>query len=169
MGHLPDLAYVDPHFGNDSSNENDDHPRTDIRIGEVFLNLLYETVTTSPNWPSTVLVINFDEWGGFFDHVPPPVSPLPDADAALGNDGLLGFRVPCLLISPFARRSFISSTLFDHTSILSMIEWRWGLPPLTVRDQNANNLATALDFTHQNLSVPRFLVSMARYGTCKHP
>ena len=62
---------------------------------------------------------------------PPPLAPLTDLDPMLGNDGRLGFRVPCLLVSPLARRGFVGHKQYDHTSILSMIEWRWGLDPLT--------------------------------------
>jgi phospholipase C len=98
-----------------------------------------------------VLVVMFDEWGGFFDHVPPTTAP--DADP---NFALRGFRVPCVLISPMARRNQVySDEVFDHTSILRMIEWRWGLAPLTPRDAAANNLADALDFTTRpNLAAP---------------
>src|SRR2546429_9520596 len=113
-----------------------------------MMNRIYAAVTQSPAWRSTVLVINFDEWGGFFDHVPPPVAPIPPADQAAGNaDGRRGFRTPTLLISPFAPRTHTSHVLYDHTSVLRMIEWRWGLDPLTVRDATANNLADELDFT----------------------
>src|SRR5207247_711316 len=76
----------------------------DVRAGEAFLNRIYAAVTASPAWEHTVLFINFDEWGGFFDHVPPPAAPIPEADRVAGNaDGLRGFRTPALLISPFAR------------------------------------------------------------------
>src|SRR5438128_461891 len=113
-----------------------------------MMNRIYTAVTQSPAWRSAVLVINFDEWGGFFDHVPPPVAPIPPADQAAGNaDGRLGFRTPTLLISPFAPRQHTSHIRYDHTSVLRMIEWRWGLDPLTVRDATANNLAVELDFT----------------------
>lgn len=168
-GQLPQVAYVDPNSSPGAPVENDDHPTADIRSGEAFLSSIYKSVTNSPNWPSTVLVINFDEWGGFFDHVPPATAPIPPADAAAGNaDGLRGFRVPCVLVSPFARSGFVSSTVFDHTSVLSMIEWRWSLEPLSVRDQTANNLATALDFSQQNLSPPQFDVPAGPFGVpCK--
>src|SRR5881296_2926053 len=126
----------------------DDHPHGDVRRGEAMMNRIYAAVTSSPAWSRTVLVINFDEWGGFFDHVAPPVAPIPPADLAAGNaDGRLGFRTPTLLISPFARRGQTSHAQYDHTSVLRMIEWRWGLDPLTVRDATANNLADELDFT----------------------
>src|SRR6185503_19568334 len=99
---------------------------------QAFMNAVYRAVTTGPAWRNTVFVINYDEWGGFFDHVPPDTTPIPVADQLAGNrDGRRGFRTPCLVISPFARRDTISSAVLDHTSILKMIEWRWSLDPLT--------------------------------------
>ncbi len=148
-GTLPHVAFVDGSFLQELTGTGaDDHPYGDIRAGEAMMNRIYAAVTQSPAWRSTVLVINFDEWGGFFDHVPPPVAPIPPADQAAGNaDGRRGFRTPAVLISPFAPRTHTSHVLYDHTSVLRMIEWRWGLDPLTVRDATANNLADELDFT----------------------
>src|SRR5262249_46208367 len=121
-GRLPNVAFVEPRFLNNAlGTSGDDHPFADIRNGEAFLDLVYQTVTHSPAWPHTVLVFTFDEWGGFFDHVPPTNAPIPPADQAVGNDGLRGFRVPCLIVSPFARRQYVSSVVFDHTSVLRMI------------------------------------------------
>jgi phospholipase C len=159
-GNLANVCYVDPQFeDNKSGNANDDHPHADIRNGEAFLNSIYRAVTKSPAWPSTALIINFDEWGGFFDHVPPPAGPIPEADMMAGNtDGRLGFRVPCLIISPFARRGYIAHNSYDHTSILKLIESRFNLAPLTVRDQVANNIGEILDFDNPNLQAPQFHV-----------
>ncbi|MGD0716202.1 MAG: alkaline phosphatase family protein [Gaiellaceae bacterium] len=154
-GKLPALSVVDPDLTladtePQSGIWNDDHPHADIRAGEYFLSTIYNAVTRSPAWPHTLLVITFDEWGGFFDHVPPPAAP--DVTAAYRQRG---FRVPCLLISPFAPRGKVSHTVFDHASILRLVEWRWTLDPLSVRDEEANNLATALDFSRPVLSVPK--------------
>jgi phospholipase C len=78
LGRLPHVSYVDPKFvGQEKGDANDDHPHSDIRNGQAFLNLVYQAVTTGPQWNKTVLVLNYDEWGGFFDHVPPPVGPIP--------------------------------------------------------------------------------------------
>jgi phospholipase C len=166
FGTLPHVAFVDPRFsGEAAGTTNDDHPHGDIRAGESFLNDVYQAVTSSPAWPSTVLVLSFDEWGGFFDHVRPPRAPIPPGERAAGNlDGLRGFRVPAVVISPFARRQYVSRVLYDHTSVLRMIEWRWGLQPLTVRDANANNLAGMLDFTHGNSQAPRYPVPRLSSG-----
>jgi phospholipase C len=109
-GTLPHVSYVDPRFqGEEEGISGDDHPHGDIRDGEAFLNSVYRAVTTSPNWRHTVLVINFDEWGGFFDHVPPAVAPIPATDAALGSDGRRGFRVPAMVISPWSPRGRVAS------------------------------------------------------------
>lgn len=159
-GQLPDVAFVDPPFLDEASGtSSDDHPHADIRRGEAFLDLIYSAVTLGPGFRSTILVINYDEWGGFFDHVPPPTAPIPDSDLVAGNaDGRLGFRTPALLVAPWARAGFVSHVEFDHTSVLKLIEWRWGLEPLSVRDQTAHNLAEALDFTRRTrpplLAVP---------------
>ncbi len=151
-GRLPAVAYVDPVFtflGNGIPA--DDHPHADVRAGEDFLNRIYRAVTTSPAWPRTLLAIVFDEWGGFFDHVPPPAGR--DVRPAYAQRG---FRVPCLLVSPYAPRGRVSHRLFDHASILKLIEWRFGLLPLSARDAGANNLAEALDFSRRNLAAPLY-------------
>lgn len=159
-GRLPQVAFVDPLFTLlDRGTAADDHPHADIRAGEYFLYRTYRALTASPAWPQTVLVINFDEWGGFFDHVPPPLAP--DVDRALRQRG---FRVPCLLISPFARRGHVAHGLYDHTSVLKMIEWRWGLEALSVRDARAANLAGALDFSRRELAAPDFRVPRVLAG-----
>jgi len=153
-GTLPAVSYVDPQFLNeDGGLSNDDHPHADIRAGEVFMNQIYDAVRNGPNWKHTVLVITYDEWGGFFDHVPPEKAP----DVS-HRTSLRGFRVPTVVISPFARRGHISHRTFDHTSILKMIEWRWGLKPLTPRDQHAHNLASVLDFANPDTSTPSYVV-----------
>ncbi|HVV01253.1 MAG TPA: alkaline phosphatase family protein [Verrucomicrobiae bacterium] len=164
-GTLPRVSYLDPRFLLEEEGlSNDDHPHADIRNGEVFLNSVYNAVVSSPNWQNTVLVINFDEWGGFFDHVPPALAPIPATDAALGSDGRRGFRVPSLVISPWSPRGTIAHGLYDHTSVLRMIEWRWSLRPLTVRDAGANNLAEVLDFSRSNPAAPQFSVPAGPFG-----
>jgi phospholipase C len=162
QGKLPRVSFVDPVFtGSDEGTAGDDHPHADIRVGEWFLSRIYRAVTTSPNWPRTVLIINFDEWGGFFDHVPPPQAP--DVDPSYR---LRGFRVPCLVISPYARRRHVAHGIYDHTSILKMIEWRWNLEPLSVRDAQANNIANVLDFKHRNLKAPRITAPFVTGKAC---
>ena len=152
-GTLPAVSFVDPKFNDEGDGTSgDDHPHADIRMGEDFLNQVYNAVTTGPGWEKTVLIINYDEWGGFFDHVAPT-----RAHDVSRKTSLRGFRVPAVMISPLARRNFVSHVVYDHTSILKMIEWRWGLPHLTPRDQYAHNIAAALDFVNPpDLSAPTY-------------
>jgi phospholipase C len=158
-GSLPNLAFVDPSFNGESQGvSGDDHPNSDVRSGDAFIASVYHAVRQSPNWDRTVLVLNFDEWGGFYDHVRPPrviddtvpppgTGPHPDYRQ-------LGFRVPCVVISPFSPARVVSAGPYEHTSILRMVEWRWGLAPLAARDANARNLAGVLDFRHRRTDQP---------------
>ena len=154
-GTLPSVSFVDPRFTLiEGGLGNDDHPHADLRAGEAFLGQVYKAVTTGPNWQNTVLVINRDEWGGFFDTVVPPrVIAANDVDTDLVNgNALLGCRVPAVVVSPFSAGTpatpRINSALYDHTSVLKLIEWRYNLPPLTPRDASNEiaNLALALNF-----------------------
>lgn len=145
-GRLPNVSFVDPRFllPTPFGTSGDYHPVSDIRAGCAFLHEIYEAVTRSPNWGRTVLVVNFDEWGGFYDHVVPTKGP--DADP---NTALRGFRVPCLVASPLAKRGHVAHDLYDHASVLRMIEWAWDLPPLAYRDAEANNLADVLNLGYE--------------------
>jgi phospholipase C len=91
----------------------------------------------SPYWPSLALFLTWDDYGGFYDHVAPP---------QVDGEGY-GFRVPCLMISPYSRAGFIDHTVNDHSSILKFIEVRFGLSPLSSRDAQANDFSEAFDLT----------------------
>ena len=146
QGKLPAVSFIDPRFGIEGiGTSNDDHPMADLRSGQAFLHHIYRALAASPQWQNTLLVINYDEWGGFFDHVPPPIAPISPQEAALGNDGLLGIRVPCVLIGPRARPGYVCKLQLDPNSILHFICWRFGLEPLGVRGTSSINLAHALD------------------------
>jgi phospholipase C len=162
-GTLPSVSFLDPRYTVlDDGTGNDDHPHADIREGDRFLYDVFEAVSKGPGWSSTVLIINFDEWGGFFEHVPPPRAQAAnnvDTDI-VGGKTLLGMRVPVVIASPWSAgepaNPLVNSLVFDHTSVLKLIEWRWGLPPLTPRDASTdvNNLAYALNFNNPQTSVP---------------
>jgi phospholipase C len=152
----------------DDGTGNDDHPHADIREGDLFLHNLFEAVANGPAWSSTVIVFNFDEWGGFFEHVAPPRATAAnsiDTDIVNGKT-LLGFRLPVVIASPFSRGNaqnpLISSLVYDHTSVLKLIEWRWGLAPLTPRDGSSdiNNLAYALNFSSPQTAVPSLPITV---------
>ncbi len=154
-GNLPAYSYVEPFLlGEDQGGSNDDHPHADIRRGQAFLSQVAAAVVNGPLWDKTALVVTYDEWGGFFDHVPPPL--LPDQhDPGVGREhSRAGFRVPCFVLSPFARRGYVGHNVYDHTSILKMVEWRFGLSPLTARDAAARNLAETFEFARPRTDVP---------------
>ena len=159
-GTLPAVSFLDPKFLDEGTGSSaDDHPHADIRAGQSFLDQVYRAITSGPGWARTALVINYDEWGGFYDHVAPATAP--DATPELGT-GLRGFRTPALMISPRSRRHHVSHRVYDHTSVLKMIEWRWSLEPLTPRDAAARNMAEVLDFANPpNLEAPRWNVPPA--------
>ncbi|HYK36202.1 alkaline phosphatase family protein [Alloacidobacterium sp.] len=160
-GTLPAVSFVDPWFTTFDEG-NDDHPFADLRNGEIFLRQVVEALANGPDWSKTVLIINRDEWGGFFDHVVPPRATAANAVDTDIVDGktLLGCRVPVLVISPFSKGNpgnpRINSLTYDHTSVLKLIEWRWQLQPLTPRDSSNDiaNLALALDFSNPDTSLP---------------
>jgi len=98
---------------------------------------MLRAIQSSPYWPRVAVIVTYDENGGWWDHVAPPVV----------DEWGPGSRIPALIVSPWARRSFIDHTPYDTTSVLKFIEWRWGLPPLGPRDAAANNLLAAFDFS----------------------
>ena len=160
-GQLPAVSFVDSPY-NPQTGALDDHPFGDIRNGDAFLSQTYHALVNSPCWANSVLVVTFDEWGGFFDHVAPPrvVAPNTTDTDLIDGRALLGFRVPTVIVSPFSVGSSLSprvnSTVFDHTSVLKLIEWRWNLQPLTARDSSAEigNLASVLHFANPRTAVP---------------
>jgi phospholipase C len=166
-GKLPAVSFVEPRFLEESTGiSNDDHPHADVRDGQVFQNLIYTAVTSGRAWRNTMLVFVYDEWGGFFDHVPPTTAPTSASDRAAGYvDGLRGFRVPAMIVAPFARRGVVANTTFDHASVLRFIEWRWKLNPLTERDATANNIAEALDFSARDLTAPSYVFDPGPYAS----
>ncbi|MDB5985113.1 MAG: phosphoesterase [Nevskia sp.] len=167
-GTLANVTYIDS-VGTDLHEgfgvSKDDHPYADIRDGQAFLNSIYDTLRQSPLWQKTLLIVNYDEWGGFYDHVTPPFAPVtPEESAATGNDGRLGCRVPCVLMGPRARRGHVEHRQFDPNSILNFLAWRFGFAPLGARIDSIN-LAEALDLSSApNLSAPAFDVPAGPFG-----
>jgi len=158
-GNLANVVFVDPDYtdaAEDAGTSNDYHHRGNVLVAEGFVAEVYNALKNSPQWGRMVFVLNFDEHGGFFDHVPPPAcqddtvqtgpGPFPDLKR-------LGFRVPAIAMGPFAPRKIETAGPYEHCSILRMIEWRWNLAPMTLRDRTAKNLADALDFKNPRASV----------------
>jgi phospholipase C len=153
-GTLPQVAFVDPTFLGDE--ENDEHPPSNAQLGQKFVADVINALMASPDWSSSAMFLEYDEHGGYYDHVPPPEAVPPDdippMTSATDNDkgafDHLGIRVPFAVISPFAKKSFVSHTVYSHTSILSFIEERFGLPHLTARDAASDPMLAMFDFAN---------------------
>jgi phospholipase C len=162
LGTLPAVSFVDPRFTLVLNTANDNHPESDIRNGDAFVAQVYNAVVNSPAWDSTVLVINYDEWGGFFDHVPPPRALAPnDTDTDLvDGKALLGIRCPSIVASPWTvggpANPTVHHTVFDHTSVLKMIESVFGVTPLAAREtsDDVGNLLSVIDLSRSPQAGP---------------
>ena len=200
-GTLPQVAFVDPSALvditiNGSKYETDEHPPANIRAGEYTTAQIITALRNSPSWNDSILLLTYDEHGGFYDHVMPPPAPqggnlTPDgiepgqcADASnlpasaqpgggvtcgtssnedapgicpgfsptgpypenCGHFDQLGFRVPLIAVSPFAKPHYVSHVVNSHASFLALVEKRFSLPSLTARDANANDFEDMFDF-----------------------
>jgi phospholipase C len=167
-GRLPAISFVDPPYvdgGGGDGMSADEHPHGDVRLGQAFMSDVVHAFMESPQWKRGALFIAYDEWGGFFDHVRPPRVPDARASRDLNEDwGQMGFRIPALVISPFARRGHVSHTTLGFESILKLISYRYGLGHLNVRHRYAANIGRTLDFEHPRIEPPR-LPDPARVAT----
>jgi len=136
-GKLPPITIVEPVYGRD-----DDHPPTHPVAGQVFMALVYDILSKSPQWERTLFIITYDEHGGFFDHVPPPTA---TDDREEDGFGQLGFRVPTLVMGPWVKPNHVSSVTYDHTSMMAFIENLLELEPLTTRDAAADPMLDVFD------------------------
>ena len=116
------------------------HPAyTDIMSGDAHIADILERLTRSPQWPGMVVIVTYDENGGFWDHVPPP------SGAGWGDRWGPATRIPAIIVSPFARRGFIDKTSYDTTSILKLITRRFDLEKLPGVREKTGDLTGALD------------------------
>jgi phospholipase C len=165
-GTLPQVAFVEPRYIGDVTQEADEHPPSNPQVGQQFTSTIVNALMASPNWSSSAFILTYDEHGGYYDHVAPPRAPKPDdippmlkpGDINVGFDRF-GIRVPFVMVSPFSRPHFVSHDVQDHTSILKLIETRFGLQPLTQRDAHADNLLDYFDFDHPHFLKPPTLAT----------
>jgi len=161
----PRFVFIEPKYGahgfdvtgpGDFTCGNSMHPLDDVTRGEKLIKTVYEAIRNSPHWEHSLLLITFDEHGGFYDHVRPPAA-VPPGDTMTESYiqhhfqyDQLGVRVPALVISPLIPHGVIDHTIYDHTSMLASVERLFGMKPLTNRDHAGN------DFLHlPSLEVPR--------------
>jgi phospholipase C len=158
-GALPSFSFLDPDYDTQSQED----PQN-IVVGEALLAQVVEAVGDSPLWKNTILLVMYDEHGGYFDHVPPPAAIPPDGIPPIVQPGektyegfaRYGFRVPSVVVSPYAKPNYVSHVVYDHTSVLAFIERKWNLPALTYRDANANDLTDFLDLSALASGHPTF-------------
>ncbi len=135
-GKLPAVVYIDPAF-----NDNDDHPPVHPINGQELIASVYATLAASPQWKNIMLVITYDENGGFYDHVSPPTT----TDTSAPGFDQLGFRVPTLVVGPYVKENYVSTVQYDHTSCLAHLINVFGLDPLTPHVTAAHDLTDLID------------------------
>jgi phospholipase C len=159
-GTLPGYCLVEPDYGVQS----EENPQN-IATGEAFVASVVNAVMSGPGWSKTLLIWTYDEHGGYYDHVPPPAALAPDAipprlaDGQLAYNGFAqyGFRVPFAIVSPYARPAYVSHQVMDHTSVCALVEAKWNLPAMTLRDANAMPPLDMLDFHRTAFATPPVL------------
>jgi phospholipase C len=171
----PRYTFIEPSYGNVLNNSyrggNSQHPLDDVTSGEKLIKDTYETIRKSPIWNSSLLIITWDEHGGFYDHVAPPKAvKAGDATVTPGNMNKYGFsfdqlgvRVPAVIVSPYMAQNVIDHRLYEHASIPATLEKLFGLAPLTKRDAQANNLTSLITLTAPR-SAPLTLPNPAASG-----
>ena len=155
-GTLSNINFVDPAFGTGQDGvSGDEHPHADIRTGQAFMSDVVHAFMESPQWRRGALFIVYDEWGGFFDHVPPRVVPDDRNSSDLfENYGFTGFRIPAVTVSPFVRRSNVSHATSTFESILKLISYKLGLGYLNKRHRYATNIGRTFDWNRPDFDVP---------------
>ncbi|MCA9593133.1 MAG: hypothetical protein KC776_07475 [Myxococcales bacterium] len=151
---LPDLVIIDPNFT--GAGQNDEHPPSNIQLGQKLTSNVYATLTSNPAvWQKTVFIVTYDEHGGYYDHVPPPPACQPDnLLPPTGKYDRLGFRVPLLVASPYVKKGYVSHFVTDLTSVTRFIQNRFDLPSMTVRDSNAWPMLDMFDFGNPPFATP---------------
>ncbi|PWU79974.1 MAG: hypothetical protein DLM72_14590 [Candidatus Nitrosopolaris wilkensis] len=153
-GTFPQVAWVIPSF------PISEHSPANITTGMNWVKLVISSIMSSPYWNNTAIILTWDDYGGLYDHVPPP---------QMDKYGL-GFRMPALILSPDAKQGYIDHTQYQFESTLKFIEWRFSLSPLTDRDLHANNLLNAFDFNQKPLNPPHLvpLTAAEFVAICPH-
>jgi phospholipase C len=163
-GTLPNIAFVDPPFRDGGGGDGlsaDEHPLGDVRLGQAFMADVVNAFVRSPSYRRGALFVIYDEWGGFFDHVRPPRVIDDRMSRDLSEDfGQLGFRIPAVAVSPFARRKEgragfrVDHGVYGHEAILKLISYRFGLGYLNRRHRYARNIGRSFDWENPDFEAP---------------
>ena len=178
-GTLPQVAMIEGGY----SSGLDEHPDSNVQGGAQYVSSLINNLMNSVSWQDSVFILTYDEGGGLYDHVPPqpavnpdgiaPVDLLPsDVCAGVGGANCdfnyTGFRVPLIVVSPFTKKNYVSHTVADYTAILTLIEKRFGIPPLTKRDAAQMDMTEFFDFQNVPWWIPPIPPAQATGGTCDY-
>ena len=160
-------TFIEPHYGDVTSatyaGGSSQHPMDDVYGGENLLKAVYEAIRNSPYWNTSLLIVTYDEHGGFYDSVAPICAPAPGDNPNYGynvhgfNFEQYGVRVPAVVVSPLIAAGTVDTTLYDHSSVLATLEQLYGLNALTQRDAQAENLNTLLTLTTPRTDCPTTL------------
>ena len=170
-GDAVQFTYIEPDYGDFAGGTykggNSQHPLDDVRSGDRFIAAVYSAIRNSPVWESSMLIITYDEHGGFYDHVAPPTAPPPGDHSQMEDVNTTGFtfnqygvRVPAVIVSPLIPKGVIDGRLYDHASIPATAEALFSLNPLTTRDKDANSLHTLVTLPAPRQDCPTSLPSM---------
>jgi phospholipase C len=145
LGQLPQVSFIDPwYLGIPPGVSNDDHPHSDLRLGQEFISHIASAFVDSPDFRRGALFITYDEWGGFWDHVPPPRLPDDRASDDPNEDfAQTGFRVPTAVISPWTVGGHVDHRIYDHASITRFVSENWDAGYLTTRHRLTNSIEGA--------------------------
>ena len=173
-GSIANYVFIEPDYGDDITGNtykcgNSQHPLDDITHGERLIKRVYEAVRNSPVWNESLLIIGYDEGGGFFDHAHPPTTVAPGdwiTDPANNHHNFdftqLGVRVPAVVCSPWIKRNVIDHRTYEHASVPSTVEKLWGLPHMTDRDNHAADLTSLLTLSSPRTDAPTTLPDAAK-------
>jgi len=183
-GTLPSVAFIDPGF----TTGLDEHPAVDdselggnVQLGSQYVLTLVNALMQSSSWQDSVFILTWDEYGGFYDHVPPQPAVSPDGikpndlrpgDICTQTTGpncdfvYTGFRVPLIVVSPFTKKNYVSHTVADYTAWLKLVETRFNLPSLTKRDAAQVDMTEFFDFPNAPWSTPPTPPAQPTTGPC---
>jgi phospholipase C len=159
-------TFIEPNYGDVTGGSyeggSSQHPMDGVARGEAVIKTVYEAVRNSPLWNRSLLIITYDEHGGFYDSVKPGPAPMPEdgspQDAKINMNGFIfdhyGVRVPAVIVSPLIPKGIVDHTLYDHSSVLATLEHLYGLPPLTNRDKTANHVEGLLSLPTPRTDCP---------------
>jgi len=168
------LAQLEPGFAERAGELGlDEHPTKNVQKGSANVKGIIDALMKSPTWGSSVFILTFDEGGGAFDHVVPIAQPKPDGIPPMlrstdiqAQFDQAGFRLPVWVVSPWSKPNFVSHTPRDFTSILKLIETRFGLTALTARDGAADDMTEFFDFSTAHFATPPALPAQPITGVC---